>query len=236
MRIEDIRRQNLIWIIEHDFHGIDANLARTLGIQPSQISRLFSQNPRHHRNIGRGLAEKIEKCLEKTDGWMDLVHDFVDYAAQGPRMRSSAVRVKAFNTPPPNVATGPAIRRAVPLIAWHQIDTALDRLEDLDTEAYFLCPIECSKQTFVLRVCGISMEPKFRDGELIFVDPSVSAVHGKFVIVRIAPLQDPVFRQLITEGGKQYLRTFNQNWPDQITEVSEQAQFLGVVIFKGETI
>lgn len=236
MRIDDIRRQNLIWLVEHDFQGIDANLARALGIQASQISRLFSRNPLHRRNIGRALAEKIEKRLEKPDGWMDLVHEFVDYTVSGARTRHSVAQGKNLGTQRSNVATGPAVKRVVPLISWDQIGLDIEVHDELPVEARYLCPIECSEKSYVLRVCGISMEPKFRDGELIFVDPAVRPTHGKFVIVRLAQNQEPVFRQLITEGGKQYLRTINPNWPDHVTEAGGSVQFLGVVIFKGETV
>lgn len=236
MRIEDIRRQNLIWLIENNFQGIDANFARALGIQASQISRLFSRNPLHRRNIGRALAEKIEKRLEKPDGWMDLVHEFVDYTVSGVRTRQSVTQGKEPGSQRSNVATGPTIKRVVPLIGWDQIGMDLEPLKAAGIEARFMCPIECSEKTFVLYVGGISMEPRFRDGEMIYVDPEVRASHGRFVIARPTPDREPVFRQLIIEGGKQYLRAINSSWPDHVIEVGTSVQFLGVVIFKGEPI
>ena len=50
-----------------------------------------------------------------------------------------------------------------------------------EAEDLLPCPVPCSADTFVLRVRGESMEPKFHDGELIFVDPQVAPVSGRHV-------------------------------------------------------
>ena len=235
MRIEEIRRQNLIWLIEQEYQGVDVNLARALGIQASQISRIFSSNPTHRRNVGRSLAQKIERISGKPDGWMDLVHEFVDYTTNVLRTRH-APGEKGRGAHRSNVATGPSVKRVVPLIAWQQAGRWPESVADQLAQEKYLCPIECSERTFVLRVTGISMEPRFRDGELIFVDPAVSPEHGKFVLIRLEEKQEPVFRQLIIEGGRRYLQALNEDWPERVMELDESALCLGVVIFKGEPI
>lgn len=235
MRIEDIRRHNLIWLVRQEYQGVDVNLARALGIQASQISRIFSSHPKHRRNIGRALAERIEEVSRKPNGWMDLVHEFVDYTAAESRARYE-VNEKIQEPFRSNVATGPTVKRVVPLIAWERAgaEPAVDEIHP--AQGYYLCPVECSERTQVLQVKGISMEPRFRDGELIYVDPAVPPAHGKFVIVRLGAGQTPLFRQLILEGGKQYLQALNEDWPDRVTELTAEATFVGVVIFKGEPV
>jgi SOS-response transcriptional repressor LexA len=235
MRIEDIRRHNLIWLIEQQYQGVDVNLARALGIQPSQISRLFSNKPTHRRNIGRVLAENIEETAGKPNGWMDLVHGFVDYSTTESRKRYAA-RVPKTSTPRNNVLSGPTIRRVVPLIRWEELAEMPATHEFLIKLGAYVCPVECSEQTFVLRVMGTSMEPRFRDGELIFVDPAVKPEHGKFVIARPESEHEPVFRQLIVEGKRRYLQTLNTYWPERVIELTGNDRLIGVVIFKGEPI
>lgn len=236
MRIEEIRRQNLIWLIEQDYQGVDANLARALGIQASQISRIFSSNSAHRRNIGRNLAQKIERITGKPDGWMDLVHEFVDYEAGTQRTRHAPAEKRPPLLPRSNVATVPPIKRVVPLIGWNEAGRWPEIKDGQQALEKYLCPVECSEHTYVLRVTGISMEPRFRDGELIFIDPAVPPEHGKFVIVRLEADQEPVFRQLIIEGGRRYLKALNEDWPERVTEPGESAVYCGVVIFKGEKI
>jgi SOS-response transcriptional repressor LexA len=45
-----------------------------------------------------------------------------------------------------------------------------------------------------------------------------------------------MFRQLIVEGGRRYLKALNEDWPERVTELGESAVYCGVVIFKGEKI
>jgi DNA-binding transcriptional regulator YdaS (Cro superfamily) len=74
MDVHQTRRANLRWLIENECEGVAANLARTLGIQATQLSRIFSENARHRRNIGARLARAIEQATSKRRGWMDEPH------------------------------------------------------------------------------------------------------------------------------------------------------------------
>jgi SOS-response transcriptional repressor LexA len=96
------------------------------------------------------------------------------------------------------------------------------------------CPVRCSKDTFVLRVRGESMEPKFHDGDLIFVDPEAAPISGRYVVVRLECSHEATFKQLIVEGDRQFLKAVNPNWPQRIIEVN--ATICGVVVFKGEVV
>ena len=80
------------------------------------------------------------------------------------------------------------------------------------------------------------MEPKFHEGDLIFVDPNASAEHGKYVVVRIDSSNEATFKQLIIEEGSKYLKALNPDWPNRIIEIDEEASICGVIVFKGEII
>ena len=97
-------------------------------------------------------------------------------------------------------------------------------------------PRQLQQDSYVLRVRGISMEPKFHDGDLIFVDPHADAVHGKYVVVMIEDTAEATFKQLIVEEGRQYLKALNPEWPNPIIEVNQNARICGVVVFKGEMV
>lgn len=126
-----------------------------------------------------------------------------------------------------------------PIVDWTQVPT--DQRSGLDHQGQRFdcllpCPVPCSQGTFVLCVKGASMEPKFGNGDLIFVDPEVPAESGKYVVVRLAGSDEADFRQLIVEGGHHYLRALNPDWPERIAEMAEAAQVCGVVVFKGEML
>jgi SOS-response transcriptional repressor LexA len=80
------------------------------------------------------------------------------------------------------------------------------------------------------------MEPKFHDGDLIFIDPQVSPDSGKYVVVLIEDSHEAMFKQLILEGDRQYLKALNPDWPNRIIEVDSNATICGVVVFKGELV
>lgn len=125
-----------------------------------------------------------------------------------------------------------------PLISWAQAcETVLPKpSEQRIAENILPCPVRCSQGTFILRVKGASMEPRFYNGDLIFVDPEVVAESGKHVVVKLEDTDEAAFKQLIIEGGRKYLKALNPDWPERITEMSETAIVCGVVVFKGEMI
>jgi SOS-response transcriptional repressor LexA len=133
----------------------------------------------------------------------------------------------------------PILVTLCPIIAWSQVPT--DHATSLEQqrvrfEGLLPCPVPCSQWTYVLRVKGASMEPKFGKGDLIFVDPEVPPESGKYVIVRLARSDEADFKQLIIEGGRHYLKALDPAWPDRITEMDEATQVCGVVVFKGEML
>lgn len=78
--ITDIRRANLIYIIETQFGGKKIAAAEALGVQPNLVSRWSGAKP-----MGGNAARKIEAKLGIASYWMDTDRDseqpvFVDNA------------------------------------------------------------------------------------------------------------------------------------------------------------
>ena len=136
------------------------------------------------------------------------------------------------------IESRPSLRH--PVISWKQAGRWAEiawQFKRSDAEGMLVCPVRCSKDTFVVRVKGPSMEPRFHNGELIFVDPEVEATDGKFVVVRLRDSNEGTFRQLIIEDDQRYLQALNPDWPNRrIIEINENTAICGVVVFKGETI
>jgi hypothetical protein len=164
--------------------------------------------------------------------------------ADGPELHENLAESPTTRRHQPGfVATGAAIGADVvtlcPIVDWSQVPTGqhtgLDQ-EGQRFEGLLPCPVPCSQGTYVLRVKGASMEPKFANGDLIFVDPEISAESGKYVVVHLAGSDEADFKQLIVEGGRQYLKALNSDWPDRITEMDQANRVCGVVVFKGEML
>jgi len=90
-------------------------------------------------------------------------------------------------------------------------------------------PAGCSGgEAFALRVIGNSMEPEFRDGEIIVIEPDGLAVEGSYVLARHD--DEWVFRQLAKEGALWLLRPLNAAWP--AVPIADLSAVHGVVIQK----
>lgn len=66
-------------------------------------------------------------------------------------------------------------------------------------------------EPYALRVIGDSMEPEFKDGVIIIIDPSGLAKDGAFVIAKHKG--EYIFRQLIFADGKKMLKALNGEHP-----------------------
>ncbi len=201
-----------------------ARLAKTSESYLSQIRNQFRTPKGTPRGVGNNLAAKLEQGMGKPNGWMDEQHGcfFAD-----------------SETADYNAEPGPVVRGLHPLISWVQAgewSAIAGGFELGDAEDLLPCPVRCSRDTFVLRVRGQSMLPRFHDGDLIFVDPQVDPSNGKFVVVRLDDSHEATFKQLIVEGDRQYLQALNPDWPKRIIEVTTDATICGVVVFKGEVV
>lgn len=136
-----------------------------------------------------------------------------------------------------NVSLGPTIKAAVPLISWVQAGawSEITEIKAYDAER-FMCPVNCSDLTFALKVQGVSMEPKFYDGDLIFVDPEAECIHGSYVVARLDDDNQATFKQLIIEGGHKFLKAANPAWPEQLIPINGNCTLVGKVIFTGKAL
>jgi SOS-response transcriptional repressor LexA len=208
--IYEVRRENLLRLISERFEASQTKLADALCVRPNYISRLCNA----HKNIGDELARKLEYIAELSAHWLDQ-----DHAEQA--------------------LASAASRHRVPLVSWASV--AKSRLKETphveDGAMLLPSPIACSERTVILKVQGVSMLPRFHEGDLIFVDPEADpAAHSGFCIAMHAGAVEPICRQLFEEGGRMYLRALNPSFPEPITRVADDTQIIGAVICKLELI
>jgi SOS-response transcriptional repressor LexA len=72
--------------------------------------------------------------------------------------------------------------------------------------------VRLSKHAFALKVRGDSMEPKLPEGATIIVEPEESALHGRYVVVQRKDVHETTFKQLVQDGGWQYLKPLNPRY------------------------
>lgn len=85
-------------------------------------------------------------------------------------------------------------------------------------------------EPFALMVLGDSMEPEFREGEVILIEPEGLATDGSFVLAQLGG--EWIFRQLAKQGEGWRLRALNPAYP--AADIVDLAPIKGVIIQKSQ--
>jgi len=83
----------------------------------------------------------------------------------------------------------------------------------------------CGDEPFALRVVGDSMEPEFKDGNIIIIDPEAVVRDGSYVFA--VHEDEYIFRQLSIADGKYQLKPLNESYP--YIDISGLDQVRGVI-------
>lgn len=215
MNIKTIRAKNLESLIAES-ESVKACAAK-IGVDPSYISQIRSGL----KNIGHQVARRCEKAWGKPEGWMDANHD----TAADDRFEIQQDR-KTYIQASTEMMSVPVIS-SVQAGSWCE---ASDPFLPGDADEWVPCPTKHSARTYALKVKGVSMEPEFFQGQIIIVDPEVSPDSGRFVIAKKSSENEVTLKQLIREGGVNYLKALNPDWPERIIKLDEDWHVCGVVI------
>lgn len=216
MDIQDVRRRNLRAFMDRECGGVQAELARRIGLSPSQTADTLSGR--------KSFGEKVARQIEETAGLRPFALDIDDGGIQFAAMELRAAYV----------------RSRVPVISWVAAgawDEACDpyapgaasRWEEIDEHI--------SGKAFALEVRGDSMEKpggsvSFPDGCLIVVDPTRKPVPGNFVVVRNNDHDEATFKQYVVDSGVRLLKPLNPQYPT--LQVKSGTVMVGVVVLKIE--
>lgn len=169
--IEAIYRENLARLIAEQ--GSQAKLSKLTGKSPAQISQWLNASidskSGKPRVMSRESARELEQLLGKSEGWMDTDHG----------TESSNVS---------EIGLGLAPTRLVPVVGHVKggDDGYLDEMQFPVGHGEGFVPYWTKDPAaYALRVRGDSMYPRYRAREFIVVTPSIEAVQGNDVVVRL---------------------------------------------------
>ena len=90
--------------------------------------------------------------------------------------------------------------------------------------------------TFTVRLeSGNGMEPEFRAGDFVYVDPDEPAEHGCCVAVRCGQGATTV-RWLVIEDGRRVLWAPDPDVPDCVLDAGDETAIQGVVVLMGNAV
>lgn len=130
-----------------------------------------------------------------------------------------------------SVDTRGLLRYGVPLVAASAVANYAnpDNVDPVQRISTVAARVPKKRHTFALRVSGNSMTALigdcFPDGSIIIVEPELKARCGDYVIAKLAR-NEILFRQLITERDRWYLKPLNPHYPTKALGVT---QVVGVV-------
>jgi len=194
---------------------------KDLGLTQNELAELAEISQVTVHKLVSGKINKTARIIELAKA---LKCD-PDWLLNGTEPRYS----EANTITPLNKLTG-----LYPVLDWVQAGnfSAINEVHRADADHY-PCPVKCSDRTFLLKVRGQSMAGTFNEGELIFVDPEVEALNGKYVVARLDDENEATLKQLIIEGGHKFLKATNPDWPNKILPINGNCTIVGVVIFAG---
>jgi SOS-response transcriptional repressor LexA len=216
--IDEIRRDNLQ--LATDRIGTAAELAERAKVSASYLSQIKNQTPESKtgkpKAMGADVARKIEKALGEREGWMDVEHNSaladISNTGQGRGLTGRSTELsthnKMGNKPRGLGELEPARmgRREVPVISFVQAGMMTEAIDPYTLGEGFetiLTDVECSDQTFALRIKGKSMLPRFEPGDIIVVDPNKFPVPGQFVVAKNTE-EEATFKKYKALGINEY--------------------------------
>lgn len=229
MGIYDTRRKNLRWLIDNAYAGVDANLARVLEIQPSQIARVFSRNPKNQRNMGTRLAHRIEDAAGKPRGWMDETHFFP--AEPGKETKSTQREA---------VVVSPFGHKMVPVLDYRTaaVWTASSEAYPITnrTEVLWTKNDALGDRAFGLIIEGESMMDEFYPGDIVVVDPGLTPQPGDFVVAKMKGEEKVTFRRYrareLDRSGHPIVELcpVNGDYPTIVIEPQSKGRVIGTLV------
>ncbi|SFJ74948.1 helix-turn-helix domain-containing protein [Succinivibrio dextrinosolvens] len=128
------------------------------------------------------------------------------------------------------------VQYKAPLLSWVQAGNMTQIKDEELNEWYYYPGKAANDHIFCLRVEGESMEPKYQDGDIVFVDPDKAYNNGSTVIVVDDDYPEGSYatmKKLVMDGPKKYLKPLNPEWPGpKFIDFTNTMRIVGVVIGK----
>lgn len=175
-----------------------SDVARRLGIRPQSVQAWEAGSTSPRRNHIPGLCD----ILGVSKQWLEFGFE-IEFA--GPAQKDSNV-----------VSTTIQLRhKSVPIISWvhaGELHEAADPFPAGYADDYIQPSVSVGSHAFALKLEGNSMEPDYREGDLVIVDPDSPVFSGNFVVARKIATNEATFKKYVVDAGKHYLMPLNRQY------------------------
>ncbi|SJK83887.1 LexA family protein [Halomonas elongata] len=209
MDITTTRRQRVQAIIKERNLTLKA-FADLIDRSQGQVSAIAGASA--HKGIGNSLARHIELCLNLPNGFLDHpLHD-------------------------ENASVVTTTTRRLPVLGQASAGRVMENIQEAEIAEYVLAPGPTGPNAFALRIEGISMEPRFREGDKIVIDPDLEWKSGDFVYAMKQEENSGTFKQLRCEGEHMYLCATNESFEPRYTRINGEWTIVGKARWRVEDL
>jgi repressor LexA len=174
----------------------------------------------HIEGLPADVRQEYESAEAESQKWRQIVKNLVDEKVDASRLSEllteSKLSIKQSRLP---LAAG----RLVPVINKVSAGYPSD-FNDLDypvgiADDYIRCPDMHDPNAFAVRVVGDSMEPKFREGDIVIFSPAAEVHNGDDCFVRFAMPHETAFKRVFFESdNKIRLQPRNEKYSPTIVD------------------
>jgi len=121
--------------------------------------------------------------------------------------------------------------QSIPIITWEQASQwpkAKEELHGTKWDKWTTTELAASSDTYSLIMTGDAMAPRFMEGTILIVNPTLEPKDRDFVVVRLKGQNSVTFKQLLLDGNDKYLKPLNPEFQTQLLE--KGYKFMGVMI------
>ena len=182
---------------------------------------------------------KPMELARRTKVPQPTVHRIVSGNCQNPHQGSLAALAQYFNIsvaqlkgfePIPGITTESVQGlKKIPIISFQEAAVWPTIMDDYKPIHTLFTEGNVSAKAFALLLNDNAMFPLFSEGSKIVIDPEKTPKNRSYVLVLIHNQQNVIFRQLITEGEKPYLKSLSPDLQFQPLFLKEQDRILGVL-------
>jgi len=192
-------------------------LEKALEFEPGVLLRIahiegLSSDLRQEYESAEAENQKLRQFIK------NLVHKKTDVTQLGSLLAESKLDVEQAGPP---LSAG----RIVPVINKLSAGYPSD-FDDLDypvgiADDYVRCPDVHDPNAFAVRVVGDSMEPRFREGDIVVFSPASEVRNGDDCFIRFATPHETTFKRVFFEpSNKVRLQPRNEKYPPTIVDGS----------------
>ncbi len=215
------RRLRLIRLRDEKCGGNAAKLARTIGREPSYVSRmLYEEGKKGKRRIADDMIEVIENAFSLPHGWMNGIQDGEAAPKEGDNFTYAGPLVLGKKYPVISKVMAGMWNEAMEPYALKDIDLWLESNAHIQGDGFWLL-VEGDSMT---APTGLSIP----EGTYVLFDTGKEPKNGSLVIAKLTDDNEATFKKLIIDGGQRYLKGLNPMWP--LLPINGNCTIIGVAV------